>query len=132
MKKIMSVLMVFAMLFSMCNVAFASGAAAATTGANAGTGTGNGNGGTTTAGGIPSISPYSGGATTLASKVLGFVQFVAYAIALGMLIYVGIKYVMASANEKADLKSALVKYVIGAIIIAGASTILGWVMGIGA
>lgn len=119
MKKIMSVLMVFAMLFSMCNVAFASG----TAGANAGTGTG----GTT----IPTISPYSGGATTLASKVLGFVQFVAYAIALGMLIYVGIKYVMASANEKADLKSALVKYVIGAIIIAGASTILGWVMGIG-
>ncbi len=105
MKKIMSVLMVFAMLFSMCNVAFAS---------------------------IPGITPYSGEATALASKVLGFVQFVAYAIALGMLIYVGIKYVMASANEKADLKSALVKYVIGAIIIAGASTILGWIMGIGA
>lgn len=118
MKKIMSVLMVFAMLFSMCNVAFASSA------------TGTGNGGTVA--GIPSISAYSGGATTLAAKVLGFVQFVAYAIALGMLIYVGIKYVMASANERADLKSALVKYVIGAIIIAGASTILGWIMNIGA
>lgn len=118
MKKIMSVLMVFAMLFSMCNVAFASTA----------TGTGKGD----TAAGIPSITTYSGDATALAGKVLGFVQFVAYAIALGMLIYVGIKYVMASANEKADLKSALVKYVIGAIIIAGASTILGWIMNIGA
>lgn len=113
MKKIMSVLMVFAMLFSMCNVAFAGSSAKATK---------------TT---IPSISTYSGDAKKLASNVLGFVQFVAYAIALGMLIYVGIKYVMASANEKADLKSALVKYVIGAIIIAGASTILGWIMQIG-
>lgn len=104
MKKIMSALMTFVMLFSMCNVAFAT---------------------------IPTISEYKGDATKLAGNVLGFVQFVAYAIALGMLIYVGIKYVMASANEKADLKSALVKYVIGAIIIAGASTILAWVMGIG-
>lgn len=117
MKKMMSILMVFAMLFSMCNVAFADETAKKEEGGKTAT--------------LPGISPYTGGATALASNVLGFVQFVAYAIALGMLIYVGIKYVMASANEKADLKSALVKYVIGAIIIAGASTILGWVMGIG-
>ena len=42
------------------------------------------------------------GANTFASGLLGTVQFIGYAIAIGMLIYVGIKYVMASANEKAD------------------------------
>jgi hypothetical protein len=110
MKKIMSILMTFAMLFSMCNVVLATET-------------------TETKG--PTIGTYTGGGSKLASNVLGFVQFVAYGIALGMLMYVGIKYVMASANEKADLKAALVKYVIGAILIASASTIMGWVMSIG-
>ena len=71
------------------------------------------------------------GATTFVSGLLGTVQFVGYAIAIGMLIYVGIKYVMASANEKADLKNAMIKYVIGAILIAGASTIAGWFFTVG-
>ena len=31
-------------------------------------------------------------------KVLGFIKWVGYAFAVGMLLYIGIKYVMASAN----------------------------------
>ena len=38
---------------------------------------------------------------------------------------------MVPANEKADIKSSLVKYVIGAILIAGASTIAGWIFTLG-
>ena len=71
------------------------------------------------------------GAKTAAETILGVVKFLGYAIAIGMLIYVGIKYVMASANEKADLKNALVKYVIGAILIAGATAVAGWIFDIG-
>ena len=59
--------------------------------------------------------------------IIGTMQWVGYAIAVGMLVYIGIKYVMASANEKADLKQALIKYVIGAIIIVFATTIATWV-----
>ena len=70
-------------------------------------------------------------ATKFANKILGFVQWAGYAIAVGMLIYVGIKYVMASANEKADLKNSLIKYVIGAVLIAGAATISQWIFNIG-
>ena len=68
----------------------------------------------------------TGEAATFVDSILGTIQFVGYAIAIGMLIYVGIKYVMASANEKADLKNAMIKYVIGAILIAGAATIAPW------
>ena len=57
-------------------------------------------------------------------------QWIGYAIAIGMLVFVGIKYVMASANEKADLKNSLIKYVIGAVLIAGAVTIAGWIFAI--
>ena len=71
------------------------------------------------------------GAMNTVQVILGFVQFVGYAIAVGMLIYVGIKYVMASADEKANLKNALVRYVIGAVLIAGASAVSGWIFGLG-
>lgn len=70
-------------------------------------------------------------AKNTANTILGFVQFIGYAIAVGMLIYVGIKYVMASADEKANLKNSLIRYVIGAILIAGASAISGWIFALG-
>ena len=71
------------------------------------------------------------GFQTFGNNILAVVQWVGYAIAIGMLIYVGVKYTMASANEKADLKAAMVKYVIGAILIAGAVTIAGWLFDVG-
>ena len=54
-------------------------------------------------------------------SILGAIHYVGYAIAIGMLIYIGIRYTMAAANEKADLKQMSVNYAIGAFIIAGAS-----------
>ena len=56
--------------------------------------------------------------------ILGFVKVIGYAFAIGMLLYIGIKYTMASANEKADLKKGSISYVIGAVIIFGATTIV--------
>ena len=40
-----------------------------------------------------------------------------------MIVFIGIKYIMASADEKANLKGMLVKVVIGSIIIVGSLTI---------
>ncbi len=65
------------------------------------------------------------------TTLLGIIQWVGYIIAIGMLVYVGVKYVTASANEKADLKNAMVKYVVGALLIAGATTIVTWVFNSG-
>ncbi len=67
----------------------------------------------------------------ITSNVLGYVQFFGYAIAVGMLLYIGIKYMMASANEKADLKKGSINYVIGAVIVAAAATIVGMFKEIG-
>ena len=67
------------------------------------------------------------GASGMVSSILGMIQWIGYAIAVGMLIYIGIKYVTASANDKAELKNAMVKYVVGAILIAAASTIAGFI-----
>lgn len=63
-------------------------------------------------------------------KIVGAVAFIGYACAMIMLIYVGIKYTMASANEKADVKQGLISYLIGAFLIFGASTVAGIAAGI--
>ena len=51
------------------------------------------------------------------SELLGLLQSVGIAVAMGMLLYVGIKYTMAAANEKADLKNSSIRYLIGAVIL---------------
>lgn len=60
---------------------------------------------------------------TFATKLIGAMQWFGYAIAVGMVVLIGIKYVIASADEKASMKGAFVKYVIGAFIMAGATAI---------
>ena len=67
--------------------------------------------------------PGAGGAV---GKILGAIQWVGYIFAVGMLLYIGIKYMMSAANEKADLKKGSINYVIGAVVVAAASTICGW------
>ena len=60
----------------------------------------------------------------LTKQILGLVQWIAMAFAVGMLLYIAIKYMMSSANEKADLKKGLINYVIGAAIMFGVTAIL--------
>ena len=67
----------------------------------------------------------------IGSTVLGYIQWFGYAMAVGMLLYIGIKYMMSSANDKADLKKGSVNYVIGAVIVAAAATIVGILSRIG-
>lgn len=76
-------------------------------------------GGGTEGGLLPSVTPALPNTTmeNMVDEILGMLAAIGYAVATGMLIYVGIKYVMASANEKADLKNSSIKYVAGAIIL---------------
>lgn len=67
----------------------------------------------------------------VAGNILGAMQWIGYAIAVGMLMYIGIKYVMSAADERANLKGSLVKYVMGAVLIASAVTIVGWIWNMG-
>lgn len=64
------------------------------------------------------------------AKVLAVLSWIGYAVCLGMLLFIGAKYTMAAANERATLKGGLVNYFIGIFLIAGASTIAALFSGI--
>lgn len=52
-----------------------------------------------------------------AVTILGVVQWIGYMIGIGMIIFVGIKYLLAGAGEKAKAKETLIPILIGAILI---------------
>lgn len=58
------------------------------------------------------------------SKVgLSVFSWIGYALAMGMLIWIGIKYILSNANEKANLKGIFPKYILGVILIFTCATI---------
>lgn len=59
-----------------------------------------------------------------ASMILGVVQVIAIAVAIIMLIVLAIKYISSAPNEKAEIKKHAVIYIVGAVILFGASGIL--------
>ncbi len=64
---------------------------------------------------------------SLGSNILGIVQTVGTIAAIVTLIILGIKYMMGSAEEKAEYKKTLMPYVIGAVLVLAASNIVKWV-----
>lgn len=71
----------------------------------------------------PGAPSNAGSLQQKATGVLGVIQWVGYIVAIGMLIWVGIKYVTSGAGEKAKAKETLIPIVIGAVLIAGATWI---------
>ena len=67
------------------------------------------------------------GMTSAASTVISVVQFVCYAAAVIMLMVLGIKFVSASPDGKAEIKKSAVIYVVGALLVFFAALILGWI-----
>ena len=66
-----------------------------------------------------------GGISTVVRTILGIIKWAGAAIAVGMLMFIGIKYVTASPDGKAEIKKTAIIYVLGAILIFSASAILG-------
>ena len=60
-------------------------------------------------------------------NVLGIIQTVGTIAAIVTLIILGVKYMMGSAEEKAEYKKTLMPYVIGAVLVLAASNIVTWV-----
>ncbi len=56
-------------------------------------------------------------------KFLGILQIAGTGIAFIMLVFIGIKYITASANEKAQLKGQLTGFAIGALLLFAGSNI---------
>ena len=64
-------------------------------------------------------------AGNIMNSIIGVVQVIGIAIAVIMLIFVAIKYLTSAPNDKAEIKKHAVVYVVGAIVLFGASGILG-------
>ena len=64
-------------------------------------------------------------ATDLANTVLGALKWAGVAIAIGMMIFLGIKYVTSSPEGKANLKGQLGIYILGLVFILAATVIVG-------
>ena len=60
---------------------------------------------------------------TISKSVIGALSWIGYMIAFGILLVIGIKYVMSGASEKANLKGKIPIYLIGVVLIITASTI---------
>lgn len=60
-----------------------------------------------------------------AKQVIQIVQIVAVAVAVVMLIVLAIKYISSAPNDKAEIKKHAVIYVVGAILLFGATGVLG-------
>ncbi len=61
---------------------------------------------------------------TLGQTVVTIMQTVGIVVAVVVLLVLGIKYMMGSAEEKAEYKKTMIPYVVGAILIFAATTIV--------
>lgn len=64
----------------------------------------------------------------IGKTVMGILQVTGSGIAVIMLVIIGIKYITASANEKAQLKGQLTGFAIGALLLFAGSNIAGIVI----
>ena len=65
----------------------------------------------------------TGDITKVGNKIMGILQVVCVLIAVIILMVLGIKYMMGSAEEKAEYKKTMIPYIVGAILIFAAATI---------
>lgn len=63
--------------------------------------------------------------SNFSASVINVIAIVGSAAAIVTLIILGIKYMMGSAEEKAEYKKTLLPYIIGAAMVFGASVLVG-------
>jgi len=67
----------------------------------------------------------TGDIQNFSASIINVVSIVGSAAAIITLIILGIKYMMGSAEEKAEYKKTLLPYIIGAAMVFGASVLVG-------
>lgn len=55
-------------------------------------------------------------------KIAGFIRIVGTIVSVGALMVIGIKFMLGSAEEKAEYKDRMYPYIIGAVLLFAAST----------
>lgn len=76
-------------------------------------------------------SEAQGQVTNIGNQIIGILTTVGVVVAVVVLLILGIKYMMGSASEKAEYKKTMIPYLVGAVLIFGASAITKVVVSIG-
>jgi len=63
------------------------------------------------------------GITSIGNSIVGILQTVGIVLSVVVLIVLGIKYMMGSAEEKAEYKKTMIPYIVGAVLIFAASAL---------
>lgn len=63
------------------------------------------------------------GITNIGNSIVGILQAVGIVLSVVVLIVLGIKYMMGSAEEKAEYKKTMIPYIVGAVLIFAASAL---------
>lgn len=63
----------------------------------------------------------------LGGTVISVIQTIGYIVAVAMVLIVGIQWLIGTPAKKQELKGRMWNLVIGAILVAGGVTLLGWV-----
>ena len=63
----------------------------------------------------------------IGKRIIGMVQAIGSILSVVVLVILGIKYMMGSAEEKAEYKKTFIPYLIGAILIFAASNLAGMI-----
>lgn len=69
-------------------------------------------------------------AIEIGNIIVSIVRTVGESIAVIMLIIVGIRYLLGSAEERADYKQSMWPYIIGAVLIFAGAALTDWIYGI--
>ena len=64
------------------------------------------------------------GLVNFGNAIIAIIQTIGVVVAVVVLLVLGIKYMMGSAEEKAEYKKTMVPYVVGALLIFAATTIV--------
>ena len=63
-------------------------------------------------------------ATSFGQKIIGAIQVIGVGIAVIMLLYIAIKYMIAAPSEKAEYKKTAISFSIGAVILFASTALL--------
>ena len=78
-----------------------------------------------------SESGAQGSVVSIGNQLIGIITTVGVVVAVVVLLVLGIKYMMGSAAEKAEYKKTMIPYLVGAVLIFGASAITKVVVDLG-
>ncbi len=65
----------------------------------------------------------------IGKRIIGMVQAIGSIVSVLVLVILGIKYMMGSAEEKAEYKKTMIPYLVGAILIFAASNLASMIYG---